>query len=132
LAESAPTLFHQLPNEEPTIHYLEDLQLCSFEMQVTGLKHLGFGVAYRIDSAALQLLHQQLGQHFQESLIPQDRQPFRPHVVIQNKVTPEASKQLMAELTDSFEPFTVRAIGLDLWIYLDGHWRHGFGYNFIK
>lgn len=126
------TLFHQLPDQVATRDVLERLHYQPFEMQVSGLKHLGGGVAYRIESSPLQLLHRELSGYFQADLIPQDRQPFGPHVVIQNKVTPEVSKQLLASLKDTFVPFTVKALGLDLWKYLGGPWRHSFSYNFEK
>lgn len=34
------------------------------------------------------------------------------------------SKQLLVELSRSFEPFRLTGVGLDVWIYLGGPWRH--------
>ena len=124
------TLFHQLPNHVATQSYIENFIYQSFEMRVNGLMHLGAGVAYKIESESLQFLHRELSNHFKHDLIPQDRQPYKPHVVIQNKVTPAASKKLLSELKCDFEPFTIKAVGFDLWIYLGGPWRHSFSCDF--
>ncbi|SDH14888.1 2'-5' RNA ligase family protein [Mucilaginibacter gossypii] len=126
------TLFHQLPNKQDTLNYLDTIKVHYFEMNVAGLRHLGAGVAYLIDSMELQQFHAKLKRHFQQVLIPQDMQAFKPHITIQNKVTPEASKWLLAELRSEFVPFPVKAVGLDLWEYLGGPWRHYFGYNFVE
>lgn len=42
---------------------------------------------------------------------------------MQNKVTPEAARRLLAELQGEFQPFTARAEGLLLWRYLGGPWE---------
>ncbi|AYL99148.1 2'-5' RNA ligase family protein [Mucilaginibacter celer] len=126
------TLFHQLPNEADTPKYFSSLRYNAFDVEVTGLRHLGAGVAYEIDSGELQEFHRKLSQYFHKVLIPQDRQPFKPHITIQNKVTPAASKDLLTELMGNFKPFTVTATGLDLWEYLGGPWRHSSSYHFFK
>lgn len=118
------TLFHQLPNDEHTRAYLRSFVFEPLEMTVIGLRHLGYGVAYLMESAPLLKLHQDLKKHFLPHLIRQDLQAFRPHITIQNKVTEEASKQLLALLNSSFIPFKVNALGMDLWTYLGGPWRH--------
>ncbi|MDN3548169.1 2'-5' RNA ligase family protein [Mucilaginibacter aquaedulcis] len=126
------TLFHQLPDTLATRQYLSAFKFGIFDMSVSGLRYLGAGVAYRIESVELQTLHLEMSRHFQDVLIPQDRQRFQPHITIQNKVTPEASRILLEELTGTFESFTVQATGLDLWEYHGGPWRHSFGYDFAK
>ena len=124
------TLFHQLPDDSAAPAYLESLLITPFEMEVTDLMHLGAGVAYELRSAELLQLHGKISKHFQPALIPQDRQRFKPHVVIQNKVTPEDSKRLLNELKNNFRRFAVSAAGLDLWEYMGGPWRHSFGCAF--
>ncbi|GAA4326787.1 hypothetical protein GCM10023149_29820 [Mucilaginibacter gynuensis] len=101
-----------------------------FEMTVSSLRHLGAGVAYAIESAELHQLHRFCSLYFAADLIPQDRQRFRPHITIENKVSPEASRHLLTILNNTFAPFIVQAIGLDLWEYLGGPWQHRFGHNF--
>jgi len=71
------------------------------------------------------LLHLQayLKTHWLEWLTPQDRQGFRPHITIQNKVDVETAHTLFTELTTSFKPFYVQGIGLSLWEYQGGPWH---------
>ena len=117
------TLFHQLPDEEDTHRYLVSLQFHSFPIQITGLQNLGSGIAYKAESAQLQALHHQIRDYFLAKLIPQDQQPFRPHITIMNKSTPEKVQALLTDLTSGFKPFSITAIGVDLWTYLGGPWH---------
>lgn len=124
------TLFHQLPPEPSTYTYLSGLEPTVFKVDVIGLLHLGAGVAYAVESPKLISLRKSLMLHFADVLIPQDKQGFRPHITIQNKVTPEGSKNLLADLVKTFEPFDAEVSGLDVWTYLDGPWRHEAYYPF--
>lgn len=126
------TLFHRLPNEAATLQYFNNLQHCAFEMRVDGLLHLGTGVAYRIKSIELGGLRREASLHFQDILSAQDRQPFNPHITVQNKVTLERSRVLLTTLSADFKPFTIAATGLDLWEYLGDRWRHNFARDFVK
>ena len=120
------TLFHALPSE-PWVHaHLDRIaNACApFSLRVTGLRSLGKGVAYTLAAPELQALHADLSTSFVDELIPQDRQRFMPHVVVQNKATPEAARTLLAQLTRNFAPWVVTAEGLDLWHYLGGPWQH--------
>ncbi|KGE14487.1 DUF3253 domain-containing protein [Sphingobacterium deserti] len=123
------TLFHKLPDSPHILETLRTFQLASFQMNVSGLLHLGAGVAYQIDSQELQQLHAHLRSAFEADLIPQDKQRFKPHITVQNKVTAEASKKLLAQLSTNFSPFSIRAIGLDLWTYQGGPWAHKKGFD---
>ncbi len=120
------TLFHTLPDTQQTEQVLADLSAPqpSFPLQVTGVRSLGKGVAYRLAATAIQSLHAQLAQAFADDLTPQDRQRLQPHVVVQNKVTPAAARELLQQLEQRFTPWTVQAEGLDLWRYLGGPWEH--------
>lgn len=126
------TLFHKLPDNAHTFAVLGEIIEEPFDMQVAGLRHLGAGVAYQIESGILQHLHQKLGDAFAKDLIPQDKQRFMPHITVQNKVTPAASKELLHELSERFIPFTARAIGMDLWIYRGGPWEYKEGFTFER
>ncbi len=118
------TLFHQLPALEEIAEILESAaQHPPFQIKVTGLRSLGRGVAYTLASPELKVLHAGLAQRFREHLQPQDRQPFHPHIVIQNKATPERARILLAQLQSNFDPFEAQAIGLTLWNYLGGPWE---------
>ncbi len=83
---------------------------------------LGRGVAYRIGSETLGTVRKGLAETFAEDLTRQDRERFRPHVTIQNKVTPETARATLAALEETFTPFTATAEGLQLWHYRGGPW----------
>jgi len=119
------TLFHALPGDR--LHAIVDgLRSLGarppLSMQVTGILSLGRGVAYRVESAALIALHRQLQQLWSDRLTRQDAQPLRPHITVQNKVSPETARQTMAELHAGFRPSGLVAVSLDLWEYVDGPW----------
>jgi 2'-5' RNA ligase len=118
------TLFHKLPVHPDTVAALANLQFPAFQIEVTGLRNLGNGVAYRVESEPLNQLHNQLKSIFAGQLSPQDSQGYRPHVTVQNKVSSDQAKQLLLDLTADFTPFTAHALGLDLWEYLGGPWSH--------
>ena len=124
------SLFHQLEDNEQTIKTLKHLQQKPFMLTVSGLMFLGFGVAYRVESAELNMLRGEITKILKDSLIPQDLQPYRPHITIQNKVSPQTAKKLKATLESTFQPFIIKAIGLDLWTYLGGPWEHHSYYPF--
>ena len=120
------TLFHQLPDSVETETAVSQAAAAvePFPLHITGLRSLGRGVAYRMASPVLMALHAQLARVFAAELIPQDRQRFDPHVVVQNKVESKTARALLAELTASFVPETATAEGLELWHYLGGPWEH--------
>ena len=122
------TLFHQLPGMFFQ-QMLETLRancvgVCPLPVNVTGLRFLGRGVAYRLESSPLSSLRRQLAHLWDAHLTPQDRQPFQPHITIQNKVPPAEAQLLYRTLTAAFRPWTFTCTGLDLWHYLGGPWEH--------
>ena len=130
------TLFHTLPAAQfATI----DAELktaaascAEFPIAVTGLRHLGKGVAYTLRSAELLTLHTVLAEAFANDLTSQDRQRFMPHIVLQNKVEPAVSRALYQRLSESFAAFSLTATGLLLWRYLGGPWELAERYGFQK
>jgi 2'-5' RNA ligase len=92
-------------------------------LTATGPVLLGRGVAVRLESAALLELRQRLAAVWAALLGAQDRQAFRPHITVQNKVAPVAARALHAELAANFRPFPVEACGLLLWRYIGGQWE---------
>jgi 2'-5' RNA ligase len=130
------TLFHHLPGEQ-----LEAVQRaieprCSaqrcFSLDVTNLRSLGRGVAYALQSSELAELRHGLASEWTPWLTPQDRQKHQPHVTVQNNVDPQKARALLMELSASFEPFQVRAIGLDLWWYRGGPWEKVRRFSFAE
>ena len=92
-------------------------------MRVTGVRSLGRGVALVLEGPELLAMRARLARRFEEDLSAQDRQGFRPHVVVQNKVSPEEAKVLLAQMSGGFEPWKVQAVGLGWWDYLGGPWE---------
>ena len=119
------TLFHALPSDVDVVGGMAVAVagVGPFPVQVTGLRFLGRGVAFGLESARLLHLRDGLRKQWTERLTPQDRQKWRPHVTIQNKADPAVAKALHARLSAEFEPYVVTATGLALWIYRGGPWE---------
>ena len=120
------SLFHNLPGSEiDTIsHDIEAiLPRVPFGMQVSRLHFMGKGSLFYLESAQLNSLHRDLSSRWQQWLIPQDKQGYKPHVVVQNKTDPQQAKADYQTLSDQFKPFKVTAQSLLLWEYLGGPWR---------
>lgn len=122
------SLFHQLPGSELAA-VIERLRLTAREhpapiVEVSGLRSLGRGVAYKLRSPGLEALHADLSHAWEPLLIPQDRHRFAGHVTLQNKVGPEVARQTLATLQASFQPWSFHVVGIDVWRYLDGPWEH--------
>jgi 2'-5' RNA ligase len=121
------TLFHHLPGGE--VDGIRSLLAAvatahnAFAVAVTGLRPLGRGVAYKLESSALATIRADLARRWAEWLTPQDAQRFQPHVTIQNKADPAQARALLARLEETFAPFMVTAEGLHLWRYLGGPWE---------
>lgn len=120
------TLFHALPGEEvPAIRsHLEQIcaRTAAFPIAFPRLRSLGGGVAVEVMSDELQHLHDQLAACFRTWLTPQDRQRFRPHVTIQNKVLPQQARELYGALAPEWKMVPGQSAGLLLWEYRGGPW----------
>ena len=91
--------------------------------RVNGLINLGRGVAFRIDSPELAAIRARLADAFAGMLTPQDRAGWRPHVTVQNKVSPVEAKALQARLEAGGAPRPVVIAGLASWWYRGGPWE---------
>lgn len=121
------TLFHALPEvHEPQVR--TDVRRAArrerFAVQVMGVRSLGRGVALVLGAEPLGSLRAGLAEAWRPWLTPQDAQPFAPHVTVQNKVAPATAALLLAQLSQSFQPWTAQAEGLSVWRYLGGPWGH--------
>lgn len=127
------TLFHTLPDSEDVAMGLAAVagRRGPFGVEVSGVRSLGRGVAFTLESAELLRVHGELAEKFGEYLTAQDRQRFMPHVVVQNKVTSGAAAALLTTLRATFEPATVEARGLQWWEYLGGPWRLKRSFDFV-
>jgi 2'-5' RNA ligase len=120
------SLFHALPGDNSTRFTLAAAaaEAAPFTLTVSGVRSMGRGVIYTLDAPELMRLHRNLAERFRPFLTPQDKQPLRPHVVVQNKVEPGEAKALLVSLQAGFRTRTVQAEGLDWWEYQGGPWRH--------
>ena len=128
------TLFHHLPQNPAITEWLRTVSAkqAPIALEVTNLMKLGRGVAFGIKSEELVWLQANFKKRFQEWLTPQDRQGFRPHVTVQNKVTPEKANALFTELVADFTPFRAEGIGFSLWEYQSGPWQKVEDFNFFS
>jgi 2'-5' RNA ligase len=121
------TLFHHLPGTQAADIagrlLLLAAQQVPLPLQVTGLRFLGMGVAFKLENPGLRHLHQALQTEWHEWLTSQDQQKLQPHVTVQNKVTPTQARHLFVDLLRTFEPFGATGTGLHLWAYRGGPWE---------
>ncbi|MEC3949947.1 2'-5' RNA ligase family protein [Sphingobium sp. HWE2-09] len=120
------TLFHHLPPS--LLGEVGDRikALCRGPAPVARLSDvmlLGQGVAYRIDSADLLAMRDDLAEAFTGLLTPQDQARPRLHVTVQNKVTPAQAKRLAEALRAQFQPRPFVIAGLAAWHYRGGPWE---------
>lgn len=122
------TMFHHLPgrvfDDASSIAKEVVSQTVPFFAQITGVRHLGGGVAFEIRSPELETLRADLFTAFGSWPGPQDRQKFKPHITVQNKVEKAAADSLYDKLRGSFHPRLISILGVDLWDYLGGPWEH--------
>jgi 2'-5' RNA ligase len=121
------TLFHALPaeHEQSICQTLEGIgqKTSAFPLHFPTLRFLGKGVAIEVDSPELFQLRNQLAETWKPWLTPQDRQGYRSHVTIQNKVAPEQARQLYDRLSNQWRSWSGQAEGLLLWYYQGGPWQ---------
>lgn len=126
------TMFHALPDELQVDEALrrEVAGVPAFEVEVTGLRSLGRGVALVLSAPPAVVLRAALATAWRPLLSRQDTQPWTPHVTIQNKVPPATAGALLARLSRDFRPWTCTAVGIGSWRYAGGPWelldRHPF------
>ncbi|EWY37674.1 hypothetical protein N825_16615 [Skermanella stibiiresistens SB22] len=121
------TLFHHLPGGDPgaiaaTLRG-EMANTPPPNLRAIGWRFLGKGVAQGFDAPALVAFRARLAARWSDHLTPQDRQPPKPHVTIQNKADPAAARALFQRLQAMFEPFDATGEGVLLWRYLGGPWE---------
>jgi 2'-5' RNA ligase len=121
------TLFHHLPGSqrsdiEARLKTLARLTP-PLDAEVAGVRSLGGGTAYDIRCDGLLDVRAELAHAWATLLIPQDRQGFRPHITIQNKVRGGVARALRVSLAADLAPWRFRILCLTLWRYLGGPWE---------
>lgn len=121
------TLFHHLPpqalDEIKTAVAAFAADLPKPAATLSGLIHLGRGVAYQLHAPELLAVRMELADRFAGLLTAQDQQTPRLHITIQNKVIPKDAKRLYDELSAEFEPRSLAIHGIGLHYYVDGPWQ---------
>ena len=125
------SLLHHLPGREaPAVRAtLAELARAAapLSLRFTAPRKLGSGVALPVESPALLTLFGRLKEAFSPWLIPQDRQPFRPHVTLQNRAAREQVDRALAELMADFplgcDGWSGTGTALLLWRYRGGPWE---------
>ncbi|MBX5132711.1 2'-5' RNA ligase family protein [Rhizobium lentis] len=117
------TMFHRLAPEHRL--QIDDIlrqagrMTGTVEVKVTGVRNMGNGVSFVLESEILARVREDLRAAFRPWLGPQDLQPWRPHVTVQNKVHWQQADALYDMLSSEFV-----VEGFDLWSYMQGPWRH--------
>lgn len=121
------TLFHHLP---PGVAAELDGRLRAAtahverpQALVDRLLPLGRGTALGVRSPALATIRAELADAFAGCLTPQDRGGWRPHITIQNKVSPAEAKALLARLSAGFVARPIAIVGLASHYYRGGPWE---------
>ena len=120
------TLFHPLPGAELRAIVERVRADCAataplaFTMATT--RFLGRGVAFAIECPGLVELRAGFATAWKEALTAQDRQGYRPHATIQNKVSSDAARDARLRL-DALLPISGTVVGLALWHYRGGPWE---------
>lgn len=128
------TLFHYLPAE--MIFEIEDFleRIASdqelFALNFSSVRFLGRGTAIEIESPELSDLRAKLAVRWRGVLTNQDKQKFKPHITIQNKVAPIEAKILFEEMKNNWKPKKGNITGLQLWHYRNGPWELAKDFDF--
>lgn len=128
------TLFHALPGEEEGAVAIRLLALARetppLPVRFEAVMPLGRGTALRAHAPEAEALRRVLAQDWGHWLTPQDRQGWRPHVTVQNKVAPAEARALQEAMRAAFAPWEARAEALLLWRYRGGPWEAAGRYAF--
>jgi hypothetical protein len=127
------TIFHALPPSAETevrARLARAVRRQAPKASIEGLMDLGGGVAFRIVSPDLDRIRDELAIELHGLLGARDRGGWRPHITIQNKVSPRLACSLKQSLESTFRPKPLRISGLELNRYLDGPWEQLASYKF--
>lgn len=97
---------------------------------IAGLMNLSTGVAFRVVSDELDAIRESIAEHFHGLLSAPDAAGWRPHITIQNKVTPKHAKALLVELERDFRQRPLGIAGLSVHRYRGGPWEMVGNYAF--
>lgn len=120
------TLFHHLPGADLRTVVERMRADCAvtkpLPFTMTEARFLGRGVALAIDCPGLVALRSGFAAAWKNDLTAQDRQGYRPHATIQNKVSTAEARATLVRLEGCL-PITGLITGLALWHYRGGPWE---------
>jgi 2'-5' RNA ligase len=129
------TLFHDLPGEELTeverLLAAVSAETPAFEVRFPKVRFMGKGVSLDVDAPELLRLRRRLADEWASWLTPQDRQPYRPHLTIQNKVSKDEARLLFEQMSAGWSPVVGCGEGLRLWHYRGGPWEPAGAFGFL-
>lgn len=122
------TLFHHIPAtvRQDFIDFCRGFsaETPPLSLQVGPPFSLGKGVAYPVTNSQLGSIRERARAAFADQLTSQDDRPWnKPHLTVQNKVTPETAKRTLRELSSDFAPLSITAKGLEFHRYDGGPWK---------
>ncbi len=130
------TLFHALPGEELAAILAGLAEACASlapcAARIGPPRFLGRGVALEVAAPEVVRLRARLAATWQRWLTLQDRQGWRPHATVQNKVAADRARALHAALAASLPIREARTEGLTLWHYRGGPWEPAGEFRFAE
>lgn len=120
------TMFHHLPpsvERELTGLLQDEARGNDPQARLSSLINLGGGVAFSVASPDLEDIRARIADRFAPMLMPQDRNPWRAHITIQNKVKPPEARALLNSLSADFRPRPLALSGLAAFHYRGGPWE---------
>jgi hypothetical protein len=97
---------------------------------LAGLMSFTSGVAFRVVSDELEAIRDAIADHFHGLLCGPDAAGWRPHITIQNKVSPKEAKELLDGLGRDFKPRPLGIAALSVHRYRGGRWETLASYSF--
>lgn len=129
------SLFHQLPGHDFDSIDAELDRVARARppvpLRFVGPKPTGKGVMLATEAPGLAAIHAELARSFARHLTPQDRQPYRPHVMVMNKATPAEAERALDEIRATWDPWSGAGDRLILWRYLGGPWDEAASYPLV-
>jgi 2'-5' RNA ligase superfamily len=121
------TLFHALPGEAAAEIRAALTAECALlprsRVRIGPPRSLGRGVALDVAAPGVASLRARLAALWRPWLTAQDRQAWRPHATVQNKVAPDVARALLEALAATLPVREARAEALLLWRYRGGPWE---------
>lgn len=120
------TMFHALPPSsegEVRSRLAQIVRRPAPGAMIAGLMDLEGGVAFRVVSPELDRIRDELADDLHGLLGAQDDRGWRPHITVQNKVTPKVARALKDSLERGFSQRPLGIRGLGLHRYLGGPWE---------